>query len=76
MRRKYVYPNLSWDIAGQRKYSYAVSAIFDKIGLNKKNKVNTFLYKLFTVYLNPFQYIYSFKKHVLGLKNKNIFYAN
>ena len=60
MRKKYVYPDLPWDLAGQRKFTYFVSWFFDKIGLNKNKPINMFLYKLFTVYINPFQYIYSF----------------
>lgn len=72
MRRKYVYPNLPWDLAGQRKFTYIVSNIFNTIGLNKNKFINKNLYKLFTIYLNPFQYFYSFKKHFLGLKKMNV----
>ncbi len=76
MRRKYVYPNLPWDLLFQRKYNYNVSKFFDQLGLNKQNPLNSTLYKFFTVYTNPFQYIYSFKKHILKLGKSNIFYLS
>lgn len=76
MREKYVYPNLPGDIVGKMKYKYIISKYFNHLGIKKNNKLLNILYKLFSVYLNPFQYIYSFKKHILKLKNSNIFYAN
>ena len=75
MRKKYVYPNLPWDIKGKMKITYLVSLLFDKMGLNKHHKLNNLFYKIITVYLNPFQYIYSFKKHLLEYQKKNVFYA-
>jgi len=76
MRKVYVYPNLPWDISGKMKFKYQISKYFEKLGLNKKNEINKLLYRIFIDYLNPYQYIYSFKKHILKLKKNNILYSN
>ena len=76
IRKIYVYPNLPWDISGKMSYTHSVSKLIDKFGLNKKTAINSMIYRLFSQYLNPYQYIYSFKKHILKYKNNNFFYAD
>ena len=75
MRNVYVYPNLPWDLVGKNKLKYCISKLFNTIGLNKNTNFLRKSYQLFTIYLNPFQYIISFKKHILGFGKSNIFYA-
>lgn len=76
IRKKEVYPYLPWDIVGSEKYTMLVSQFFQWAGLNKKTTLCVTLYKIVTLYLNPFRYIIFFKKKVLKLGDKNIFYAD
>ena len=75
IRNLYIYPNLPWDLVGQMKFKYYINKLFDKMALNKNTGFYIKLYQLFTVYLNPFQYVLAFKKHILKRGNTNIFYA-
>ena len=74
--KKNIYPYLPWDIAGSSKYILFVSKIFQQTGMNKKTALFMVLYKIATVYLNPFSYIILFKKRVLKMGRNNIFYAD
>jgi glycosyltransferase involved in cell wall biosynthesis len=76
VRQKFVFPYLPWDIAGSEKHVLMVSRFFEKAGMNKKTALYTRLYKIGTLYLNPFRYILFFKKRVLKMGSKNIFYAD
>ena len=76
VREKFVFPYLPWDIVGREKHDLMVSKIFQHSGMNRKGPVFVALYKIATVYLNPFRYIIYFKKKVLKAGNKNIFYAD
>ena len=76
VRQKFVFPFLPWDIAGREKYELMVSNFFQRTGMNKKTALFSSLYKIATVYLNPFRYIIYFKKRVMKKGTKNIFYAD
>ena len=75
LKKKFVYPYLPWDIVGRDKHVLMVSKFFQRAGMNKKTALFTGLYKMATVYLNPFCYIIFFKKRILKRGNANIFYA-
>jgi glycosyltransferase involved in cell wall biosynthesis len=75
VRKTFVFPFLPWDIAGSEKHVLIVSNFFQQTGMNKKTVLFSSLYKIATVYLNPFRYIIFFKKKVLKAGSKNIFYA-
>jgi alpha-1,3-rhamnosyltransferase len=76
LKNKYVFPNLPWDIAYSEMYILMVSRIFQQLGMNKKNTACSFLYKLSTHYLNPFQYFIFFKRRVMGLGKTDTFYKD
>lgn len=73
IRKEMVFPFLPWDIVKSEQFVYTVSKFFDSFGLNKKNKINSLLYRLLTVYCNPFQYIYAVKKR-MSINKNNPFY--
>lgn len=73
IRNEMVFPFLPWDIVKSEQFVYAVSKFFNSFGLNKKTKINSLLYRLLTVYCNPFQYVYAIKKRMSSNKN-NPFY--
>jgi len=75
-RKKLVFPYLPWDIAGSEQHILMVSKFFEKTGMNKKTFFFSSLYKMATIYLNPFRYIIYLKKKVLRLGTTNIFYAD
>lgn len=76
LKEKYVFPHLPWDIVGSEKHVLLMSKLFQKMGMNRKTVLFTMLYKIATVFLNPFRYVIYFKKRILNLGNHNIFYAN
>ena len=75
-RKKLVFPYLPWDIAGNEKHILMVSNFFQKTGMNKKTPLLETIYKMTTIYFNPFRYIIFFKKRVLKAGDKNKFYAD
>ena len=76
IRKKEVYPYLPWDIVCSEKHILWVSKIFQSAGINKKTSFYAYLYKMSSIYLNPFRYIIYFKKKVLKLGSTNIFYSD
>ena len=64
IRQLFAHPYLPWEIGMLEQHVYIVSLIFQKLGWNKKRAVYSFLYRLTTVYFNPFQYVYSIKKRI------------
>jgi alpha-1,3-rhamnosyltransferase len=76
LKKHYVYPYLPWDIASSERYIFRVSKLFQKVGLNKKTAVCSFLYKVSTIYANPFRYLIFFKKKVLKAGRNDIFYRD
>ena len=73
IREKMAFPFLPWDIVKSEQFVYAISKFFNSFGLNKNSKINYILYRLLTVYCNPFQYIYAIKKR-MKKNNNSIFY--
>jgi alpha-1,3-rhamnosyltransferase len=71
IRQLYAHPYLPWEIGMREQHVYNISLIFQKLGWNKKTAVYSFLYRLTTVYLNPFQYVYAIKKRVLMDKDNH-----
>ncbi len=75
-RKKNVHPYLPWDMVGAENHTIFVAEVFQRLGLNKNRLFQRVMYRFFSVYVNPFQYVVSFKKHILGWKKKSVFYAN
>jgi alpha-1,3-rhamnosyltransferase len=73
IRKKYAHPYLPPEVVGSEQHVYRISVLFQKLGWNKNKSFYQGLYYLAKVYLNPFQYIYSFKKRLANNRN-NIFY--
>ncbi len=73
IREKLAHPYLPWEMVKSEKFVYKISLFFQNNGLNKNTTLNSFLYKLFCFYINPYHYIYAFKKRLSKNKN-NIFY--
>ena len=76
IRKKLAYPYLPWDIVSGEKQLLWVSRIFQQLGMNKKTPINESLYKIATVYLNPFRYIIFIKKRIFKAGRQNLFYAD
>ena len=76
VRQKFVFPFLPWDIACSEKHVLMVSKFFQVAGMNKKTVLFSTMYKIATVYLNPFRYIIYFKKRVLKKGDKDVFYVS
>ncbi len=74
--KKNVYPFLPWDIAGSKRFTLIMAKFFQLAGMNKKTAFFIMLYKIATVYLNPFNYIIYLKKRIFQMGSKNIFYAS
>ena len=55
---------------------YQFQRLFQKLGMNKKTPINESLYKIATVYLNPFRYIIFIKKRIFKAGRQNLFYAD
>ena len=73
IRKEMVFPFLPWDIVKTEQFVYTISKFFESFGLNKKTKINSLLYRLLTVYCNPFQYVYAIKKR-MSINKNNPFY--
>lgn len=73
-RRKNVLWQLPWDLAWNERQVVGISWVFQKLGWNKDTALFRGLYRLWTVYLNPFRYVIYFKRKVLGLGRTDIFY--
>lgn len=73
-RKREVFPHLPWDIVWTERFTMGINTIFDALGLNEKKPMQMRLYRVATVYLNPFQYIISFRKKVFGVAKQNPFY--
>lgn len=74
VRRKYVYPNLPWEFAGRLKFMYRVASFFRALRMVRRNRVNEMLYRIASVYLNPFVYIISVRRRLSSSHAKEKFY--
>ena len=72
--KKNVYPFLPWDIAGSKRFTLMVARFFQWAGLNKNTSLHRNLYYLGSVIFNPFNYIVFYKKKLLKLGKKDVFY--
>jgi alpha-1,3-rhamnosyltransferase len=73
IRKEMVFPFLPWEMVQSEQFGYTISKFFESFGLNKKTRINSVLYRLLTVYCNPFQYVYAIKKRIPSNKD-NPFY--
>jgi len=74
--KKNVYPFLPWDIAGSKRFTLMMATFFQKRTLNKNTTLNKSLYKMATVFFNPFHYIIFFKRKILKRGRTDMFYNN
>lgn len=73
VRQKWAHPELPFEIVASEYFTYSISVLFQKMGWNKKNTFYGGVYRLSTVYLNPFHYFYALKKR-LPSNRTNPFY--
>ncbi len=76
LRKKFVYPNLPWDLAGAKRYEYKMATIFKAVGLIRQSSFSSALYKIATVFFNPYKYISYLKKQLFNLKQTDLFYKD
>jgi glycosyltransferase involved in cell wall biosynthesis len=76
VRQKFVFPYLPWDIAGSEKHILMVSGFFERMRINKRTALFSALYKLATIFFNPFRYIIFLKKKLLKKGDSDLFYAD
>ncbi len=74
IRKKLAHPYLPWAVVKSEEFVYNASRIFQNLGLNKKHKLNSFLYRAICFYMNPYHYLYAFQKRLPSNKN-NLFYS-
>ncbi len=73
IRKQVAHPSLPWEIVASEYHIHAVSKFFNQMNWNKKTKIFTWLYRISCFYINPFQYVYAFKKR-LSSNKLNTFY--
>jgi len=73
-KKRDVYPYLPSDLVGLEKFKVGVSWLFDTMHLNRDTAILRWMYRLLTVYANPFVYVVFFKRKVLRRGSSNIFY--
>lgn len=56
VRKKFAHPYLPKFVVLDESWVHSVAVLFKNIGITKKTAVNSALYKLMTVYINPFFY--------------------
>lgn len=74
IRKQLAHPYLPWEIAASEYHIYLVSRVFSSLNWNRKTNFLALLYRVCCFYLNPFQYVYAFKKR-LSINRQNIFYS-
>lgn len=75
-RKQVVFPYLPWDIVCAEKWVMATQKIFIHFNWNKNSPTLSLLFRIATIYANPFQYIISFQKKIRKAGRTNVFYAN
>lgn len=73
IRQKYAHPHLPWEIVASEYQVYYISKWFNGLGWNQSTPILSQLYRLATLYLNPFRYFFALNKRLPQNKN-NIFY--
>lgn len=74
IRKAVAHSFLPWEMVQSEQHIYRVSRFFQNNGWNKNTKLYSKMYRFASFYLNPFHYIYAFKKRLPGNKN-NPFYS-
>jgi alpha-1,3-rhamnosyltransferase len=64
IRKKYAHPHLPKLFVLEEKWVYHMAVLFKKVGITKATKLNKKLYKLMTIYLNPFFYCQAIIKRI------------
>ncbi len=73
IRKTMCHPFLPIEIVQSERLRHKVSCFFQYVGWNRNTKLYRGLYLFACVYVNPFHYIYSFKKRIPSNRN-NFFY--
>jgi glycosyltransferase involved in cell wall biosynthesis len=73
IRKAIAHPYLPWEMGKSEQFVYWISKFFQENGWNKNTGLNPKLYHIASFYLNPFHYIYAFKKRLPG-NRQNPFY--
>lgn len=73
IRKTMCHPYLPWEIVYWEKFIHSVSLFFQKMNWNHKTRLNEFLFNVACFYLNPFHYVYIFKKKFTSAKNSNFY---
>lgn len=74
IRKLMAHPYLPWEMGKSEQFVYWVSNFFQNNGWNKNTAFYRKLYHLASFYLNPFHYIYAFKKRLPGNKQNPFYY--
>ncbi|MCF6132711.1 glycosyltransferase family 2 protein [Flavobacterium wongokense] len=64
IRKKYAHPHLPKLQVLDEGWTHNIALLFKNMGITRKTKVNVSLYKLMTVYLNPFFYAKAVSKKI------------
>ena len=64
IRKTYAHPHLPKLVVLDEKWIHSMALLFKNLGITKKTKVNVALYKLTTVYLNPFFYCLAISRKI------------
>ena len=64
IRKTYAHPHLPKLVVLDEKWIHSMALLFKNLGITKKTKVNVALYKLTTVYLNPFFYCQAISRKI------------
>jgi glycosyltransferase involved in cell wall biosynthesis len=64
VRQVYAHPHLPRFVVKQETWTYYVTIIFMKLGVNKASPWNTFLYKMGIIYFNPFFWVHAVSKRI------------
>jgi glycosyltransferase involved in cell wall biosynthesis len=64
IRKIYAHPHLPKLVVLDERWVHNIALLFKNIGIAKKTKINSALYKLATVYLNPFFYCQAIAKKI------------
>lgn len=73
-RREFVHPYLPWDLVASEKFTMNTAFLFEKLGWNRSTTFLKALFKMVTVYLNPFRYVIFLRKKLKG--TNSAFYKN
>ena len=68
VRQKYAHPHLPWLAVKQETWGYYVTILFKNIRLTKATTLSRFIYKMATIYLNPFFWMNAVNKRIVHAK--------